>query len=806
MDPSPTTTTAPDWQDLVKRQIWAVATSSTTTCDVLTFKNGGVLAYNSETITLTANAVFTPTCTGGYAISADDTEPFYASTSPQIYAIATATVVAYLLVIILFITPRTFYHGASGGGSGLLGRRGGSSGNSSIIGVGTRPWLQKVAALSVAVSLTIASADTFRVSKRQYEQGYQDASALTAEVIGGTEISAIQIVSGFFLWLAQVQTLIRLFPRQKEKVIIKWSGFALILLDTIFSILNNFVHQSTKTAPRSYVDAIPALAYLFELALSLFYCASVNYYGMSKRRYAFFHPKMRNIFLVALLANSAVLVPVVFFVLDISKPDVAGWGDYIRWVGAAAGSVVVWEWVERIEVLERDERKDGILGRELFDGDEMLDMTPSEEVDWPRKNGGGHRGPGPGGSPTAPNVTGWSARVAPIRSRVGFHSRRNAQPRQYRWRDSSPGEVAGMEAVGPTPPPVAITPVSRTDTTSAASTVYAVRYHTITSPSPPVNELEQLHEQQSQEARAMATGQANPAPSETTGTESDMHEKLDALENNSHRPPMPQKKFELPPLLMAVPNLFRRQRTSPPQEVATALAHNNPTGQDEPQQATIPDNREKDAAPRWQLKTAFGQVYSSQKDRFKNSVDRRFKEQGALQVTVIPAQRRGQSSEQVVASEVRVEGINAADASPLPDAQVTDSPQSLRGPTNDAVQPAGQIHPQGQAHHLIPQSQSLVRSQTHSPANVPTSPSPPSHIENPASQSPSSRTLPVYAIPAPSRGSRSVATPESILAFTASKSASPSSHLQGIGHGNADANGTGTSDPGTLDSTGANGA
>jgi len=64
----------------------------------------------------------------------------------------------------------------------------------------------------------------------------------------------------------------------------------------------------------------------------------------------------------------------VFFVLDISKPDVAGWGDYVRWVGAAAASVVVWEWVERIEALERNDKKDGVLGREIFDGDEMLEV------------------------------------------------------------------------------------------------------------------------------------------------------------------------------------------------------------------------------------------------------------------------------------------------------------------------------------------------------------------------------------------------------------------------------------------------
>lgn len=346
---------------------------------------GYVYLNRSFAITLTENAVFEPVCTSQPTDTRqpspllDTRDPFYSSVTPQLYAIGCATVVSYLLVIILLITPRTFYVGGPGGGANFLGRHGmisGSySGNSSVVGVGGRPWLQKVAAILVAVSLTIASADSFRVAERQYNYGYSDAEALTEEVIDGTEIRVVRVISSTFLWLAQVQTLIRLFPRHKEKIMIKWAGFALIVLDTIFSILDKFLVKTNTTRPRLYDDAIPALSYLFELALNLLYAAWVIFYSLSKHRYAFFHPKMRNICLVALLSLCAVLIPVIFFVLDIAKEEIAGWGTYIRWVGSAAASVVVWEWVERIEALERDERKDGILGRELFDGDEMLEVT-----------------------------------------------------------------------------------------------------------------------------------------------------------------------------------------------------------------------------------------------------------------------------------------------------------------------------------------------------------------------------------------------------------------------------------------------
>ena len=535
-----------------------------------------VIVDDLTTITLTQDAVFQPECTGlpmddraGDSSVLDMQDPFYASTLPQIYAIAAATVIAYMLVIMLFITPRTFFIGGAGGG--FLGRRGilrGASGSTSIVGVGGRPWLQKVAALTVAISLTIATVDTFKVAEDQYVNGYQDSAALTQEVVGGLSLRVVRVVSDTFLWLAQVQTLIRLFPRHREKVIIKWAGFALIVLDTIFSILNKFVNESGKTSPRRFVDAIPALSYLFQLSLSLLYAAWVIFYSLERRRFAFFHYKMRNIILVAILSLTAVLIPVVFFVLDISKPTVAGWGDYVRWVGAAAASVVVWEWVERIEALEREERKDGILGREIFDGDEMLEITPSSEVNWP---GSRHDRPKGGRGNGSANASGRSRTMdtedAVPRSRAPSYAELSRQGFGYSGGTTqrpAPNSLAVTARVPcrdpPTPPPAIASPISRGDTTSATSTEYAVHYHPVRestspglstpSPRPPLNA--QVAQDISGEA---ATAQSVPLGRSTVvGAEeraASTAAATPATNTFAHR-------------LRNTTNPFKRRRTSPP--------------------------------------------------------------------------------------------------------------------------------------------------------------------------------------------------------------------------------------------------
>lgn len=503
----------------------ATVSSLTSGCTAFNLPKGGVLDIAGQNpITLSAAAVFTPACTqaaspiiianGGVSLEetsslssgadvefSDFRDPFYASTFPQCYALAATTVIAYTLVIMLFVTPRSFLDG----GVVVLGRRGFTSGGTGGQNIGGRPWLQKVAATFVAVSLTIATVDTFRVAEQQYGAGIQNAAVLQQDVLGGTEIKVISIISEAFLWLAQAQTLIRLFPRQREKIIIKWTAFALIGFGVLFDSLNSFLYTNAGSLrPRSFTDAIPALSYLFQLSLGVLYAAWVVYYSLMKKHYAYYHPQMRNIGMVALLSITAVLVPIVFFILDICKPDFTAWGDYVRWVGAAAASVIVWEWVERIEALEREEKKDGILGREVFDGDEMLGMSASSEF-WPRKRktdksdddggDGGEAGESREiGEPKVlhdPAEIGGKSNPWPIvssianryRRRPGSIPRPDPKDGASGTRGASNGERGARRflqpPLWPSRPPAAATPVSRTDTASAASTVYAVRYNPV---------------------------------------------------------------------------------------------------------------------------------------------------------------------------------------------------------------------------------------------------------------------------------------------------------------------------------------
>lgn len=637
--------------------------TATTTqhCTPFTLPSHGILALNpTSTLTLSTNVLFTPECSNppdatsafdeahGISTISNVKDPFYASVTPQAYATGAATVISWMLVFMLLITPRTFFIGGASDGYGLLGRRGvisGAQGGASVIGVGSRPWLQKVAALTVAISMTIVTADTFRCAERQYLTGFMNAEALRAEVVGSTEIKVSRIISDIFLWLAMVQTLIRLFPRHKEKVLIKWIGFALIILDATFSSLNSFMGNPVGR-PKEFRDAIPALSYLFQLALSMLYAAWVLYYAIVKRRFSFYHSYMWNISLVALLSFIALITPVVFFVTDISNPNIAGWGDYFRWVGMAAASVIVWEWVERIEALEREEKKDGILGREIFDGDEMLEVTALDEIHWPArrrnwfKNGlhrrnGDDDGPGPGGTfaSAIQEKEGEKPAQAMMHlsppsntTRPSSLGRSISEPRRPSGESILSGDgtsAASLFVPIASLPPAAVSPVSRTDTSSPSSTVYTIRYHTLNAPTTP-------------QARPPSAGPDRPQQRRRSSI---LRQSSSLGEDDPVLPVAEPLADDAASSSFAshIPNPFKRRRALPPAEVINRGRVIEPVPIPSTDRTTTPAHN----YSKWNIKGRIGAFAAEHGERFIERHAAKKTEEKDLPVTIIPAQPRG---------------------------------------------------------------------------------------------------------------------------------------------------------------------
>lgn len=282
-------------------------------------------------------------------------EPFWRTVTPLIFMIAFSVTLVYILFLV------------------------------SLMAHSRRPWLQRLAALSAVVSLTFAAVLMWRELEKQNNMTkVYNADELRA-IRTDTALKILRIISNSIIWLSQVQILIRLFPRHRDKVVIKWTGLCLIVLGTVFAVLNDLVHPSpvNPKSTSSLMPAIPVMAYIFHITLDALYAICVLFYTVSSGRWR--HAYALNNLLIALVSIVAFCSPVVFFCLDIWNSQVEGWGDYVRWACSVAATVIVWDWIDHIEARIVKDTKMGILGREVFE-DEMYDGDKKKSTKDARSN------------------------------------------------------------------------------------------------------------------------------------------------------------------------------------------------------------------------------------------------------------------------------------------------------------------------------------------------------------------------------------------------------------------------------------
>jgi hypothetical protein len=292
-------------------------------------------------------------------------DPFFASVTPQTFALAGATIAAAILLILLFVS-RT-----------------------------TKPWVQKLATLSMTVSLVTYMVVSVDMLQDQYELGSYDADALRG-VNQALPCKIFGYIATFLIYLAQVQTLMRIFPRKRDKVIIKWTGTSLIVLTMIFYALFQFLQPVAPppnlrtTAWQIFMQILPPLNYLFSIALSLTYAACVIYFGITHRRVAFTIPAG---LILAILSIVCITIPIIFFCLDIWAKFVVGWGQYILSIASIGSTVIVWEWIDRVDESEAKRiGKNAILGRRIFEDEfeiSRIPKSPSQDTfplgEWGKK-------------------------------------------------------------------------------------------------------------------------------------------------------------------------------------------------------------------------------------------------------------------------------------------------------------------------------------------------------------------------------------------------------------------------------------
>lgn len=229
-----------------------------------------------------------------------------------------------------------------------------------VLGFQNRPILYKLSLVLSSAYLITVTICAIRTLKNHHNQGFLDSYVLR-QSLRTSPLYAINLTFNTIVYLAQVQTTMLLFSRQKEKRMVFWLGGSLtIVSQTIWGI--SVFH------PAVLQSSLPAFTYLFQIAIAIMYFFCTLYYAITHMN-TIFDPSVIGF---TVFAISMPAVSLVLFIVDLANVWVMEWSDAVSWVASVLAIISVWEWFVRIDQLERIKKKNGILGRQVYDDDALF--------------------------------------------------------------------------------------------------------------------------------------------------------------------------------------------------------------------------------------------------------------------------------------------------------------------------------------------------------------------------------------------------------------------------------------------------
>ena len=357
------------------KDIWRVTPSSTTVvaaCQRITLETGTLVVNVTKTILLN-NATFTPHCYDqGLSLSAGSKklpsllqlinmpasllngtssmftlwQPSFGSSDASIcIIIGAATAINWVLFLAL------------------------------ISSLSQRPLFLKLAALVAVVCMSVSTSIAINEIEIQYASGYTDGGELQNYLSSSRENLVLIALSSVFLLLAQVQTIIRLFNRRKEKKIIAWVGGVFAGSSGVFNLINIFASPNPSQRTNSS-DALVVFAYLFSIATAIIYDSCIWVYTIMKLNVVF---KLDTIALTVICHISS-FAPIVLFVLDLANFDVDGWSTLFNLVCLLCSTVSAWSWINKIEDIEKTLEFNSVLGKQIY-AEDMDRKSPKNVYD-----------------------------------------------------------------------------------------------------------------------------------------------------------------------------------------------------------------------------------------------------------------------------------------------------------------------------------------------------------------------------------------------------------------------------------------
>lgn len=231
--------------------------------------------------------------------------------------------------------------------------------------------LLKISTFLSLVYMLITVIRTIVALHDQQRQGYLHGQAVVEVLNGSLYLNIIDLIVTLFLQVNQVQVVMRLFSRQKDKRLIFFIGvLALIASQSLWGVskFHNFLDEAEAG------KILPAFTYLIRIAIGMCYAAIFTAFILTKIKIAFAN---KSIWLITLLTVILIYAPVAFFIADVSST----WAYELSEVFSVATYVICvvipWEWCNKYNHIRKIIEKEGVLGRR-FHEDELYELDRFE--------------------------------------------------------------------------------------------------------------------------------------------------------------------------------------------------------------------------------------------------------------------------------------------------------------------------------------------------------------------------------------------------------------------------------------------
>lgn len=263
---------------------------------------------------------------------------FIYSIYPTIYSLTAATVITCFLTVLVFTSTQ-------------------------------RPSLFLMAGSFLsAVNLLNILASSLRLLNNGVALGKASGEQLLDELQLNLSFLIIDLFSVFILQLCQVQIIMRLFSRQKEKRFTFIIGVSLSIISQVIWAVSTF-NQYRTFANVNYnpdddtLSIMPAFIYLLRIAMSVIFSVLICVYCFIKHQFIL----KKNLILISIVSILSTNIQVGFFIADVANVWVAELSEIFNAAGYVISTVIVWEWINQVHASERVKQDKGILGRPFYE-------------------------------------------------------------------------------------------------------------------------------------------------------------------------------------------------------------------------------------------------------------------------------------------------------------------------------------------------------------------------------------------------------------------------------------------------------